>query len=113
VERADRVVRDVLPKVETSRIDEIDNNATARVIRSAKARGEAFFFILFWGEILGTEYADIPSFSTGKLATRFQEKSDHGLLGRTRRSCEVKEEGRLAPGSCHEYAAASWWFLSL
>jgi hypothetical protein len=48
VERADRVVRDVLPKVETSRIDEIDNNATARIIRSAKARGEAFFFILFW-----------------------------------------------------------------
>ena len=48
-ERVERVVRDVLANMETSKSEEIDTSVTARVIRSAKARGEAFFFILFFG----------------------------------------------------------------
>jgi len=53
VERVDRVVRDVLANVESSTSEEIDASVMTRVIRSAKARGEAFFFIVRWGEILG------------------------------------------------------------
>src|ERR1043166_259030 len=49
VGRVERVVRNALPKVEASRIDEIDTTVTARVIRSAKARGEGFFFICSLG----------------------------------------------------------------
>jgi hypothetical protein len=48
-ERTQRVVRYALANVEASKIDEIDNSATASVIRSAKARAEVFFFILFFG----------------------------------------------------------------
>src|SRR5215510_4972274 len=47
--RAERAVRNALPKVEASRIDEINNTAMARVIRSTKAREEAFFFICSLG----------------------------------------------------------------
>ena len=60
--------------MEASRIDEIDNSATARVIRRAKARGEAFFFILFFGgEIWGSERARIACFSTEKQAQSFRK----------------------------------------
>jgi len=75
VGRVGRVVRNALPKAEASRIDEIDNSAMARVIRSAKARGEAFFFILFFGgESLGADRAGISLSSTEEQARSFQER---------------------------------------
>src|SRR6266581_784144 len=43
VDRVDRVVRNALPRVDASKIDEIVNSATARIMRRAKACGEAFF----------------------------------------------------------------------
>jgi hypothetical protein len=45
----ERAVLSTLANVEASNIDEIDNSATASVIRSAKARAAVLFFILFFG----------------------------------------------------------------
>jgi len=84
--RVERVVRNALPKVEASRIDEIDNSATARLIRSAKARGETFFFILFFGvRFLGAERFGDSTFFYGEARKKFQEKCDREFC-ETRRS---------------------------
>jgi len=49
VERVDRVVREVLANVETSKSDGIDTSVTATVIRSAKAPTDIFVFIFLRG----------------------------------------------------------------
>ena len=67
--RVERVVLNALPTLEAIKTELIDNNATAGVIRSAKARGEAFFFILFfWGVCART------TFFYGGASKKFQER---------------------------------------
>ena len=68
----ERVVRDVLANMETSKSEEIDTNVTARVIRSAKARGEAFFFILFFGVRFWVVSA-YDNFFYGEASLKFPE----------------------------------------
>ena len=48
VGRVERVVFNILPNAETNKSEPIDKKATPNVIRSEKARGEIFFFILFF-----------------------------------------------------------------
>src|SRR6267378_1198179 len=74
VGRVERVVRNALPKVEASRIDEIDNSATARVIRSVKACGEVFFFILFFGVRFRDGEGAYSTFFYGKTSERFPQR---------------------------------------
>jgi hypothetical protein len=45
----ERVVLNALLNMEASKIEEVANKATSRVIRSAKARPGLFLFILFFG----------------------------------------------------------------
>src|SRR5262245_53253038 len=83
--RVERVVRDGLANIETSKSEGIDTSVTAMVIRSVKALGEAFFFILFVGlRFWGSERARIACSSTEKQAQSFREKCDRGLLADAR-----------------------------
>src|SRR5262249_5447200 len=74
VGRVERIVRKAFAKVEANRIDEIDNSATAKVIRSAKAREEAFFFILFFAVKFGKSAPGIQGSLTGKQAQILRKK---------------------------------------
>jgi hypothetical protein len=80
VERVNRVVRNALPKVDASKIDEIDNSATVKITRRAKACEEVFFFILFvWGE---TQELSVPynTFFYGDASQKSSEKPDRRVL---------------------------------
>ena len=66
-ERVDRVVREVLANVETSKSEGIDTSVKTRVTRSAKALADIFVFI-FYGVELGNGCAGLARSSTEKQA---------------------------------------------
>src|SRR5262249_20830810 len=78
--------RSTLATPEASKIEQADNKATARMIRSAKADGElfCFFFILFFGvEIQGRSPRYSP-FLYREASLKSPGKCDRGALEDTR-----------------------------